>query len=64
MSQIRILIVEDEPIIAENIAMYLNNNDFKVSGIAYDTEVAREQIVYNTASGVLKTICSRATSVS
>ena len=38
MSEIRVLIVEDEPVIAENIAQYLNNNDFKVSGIAYDDE--------------------------
>lgn len=53
MSEIRILIVEDEPIIAENIALYLNNNDFKVSGIAYDGEAARQQIIYNTPDAVL-----------
>lgn len=41
MSEIKILIVEDEPIIAENIAHYLNNNDFKVCGIAYDDEEAK-----------------------
>jgi DNA-binding response OmpR family regulator len=34
MEAIRVLIVEDEPLIAENIAMYLNNHDFTVSGIA------------------------------
>ncbi|MEO8961533.1 MAG: response regulator transcription factor [Ginsengibacter sp.] len=41
MSEIKILIVEDEPVIAENIAHYLNNNDFKVCGIAYDDEDAK-----------------------
>ena len=33
MSEIRVLIVEDEPVIAKNISMYLNNNDFMVSGV-------------------------------
>ncbi|MBK6573742.1 MAG: response regulator [Saprospiraceae bacterium] len=36
--KVRVLIVEDEPLIAENIAMYLNNNDYEVAGIAYDFE--------------------------
>lgn len=53
MSEVRILIVEDEPLIAENIALYLNNNDFKVSGIAYDGEAARQQIKQNTPDAVL-----------
>ena len=38
MSGIRVLIVEDEPLIAKNIGMYLNNNDYEVSAIAYDPE--------------------------
>ena len=41
MDEIRILIVEDEPVIAENIAHYLNNHDFKVCGIAYDVDEAK-----------------------
>lgn len=53
MSEVRVLIVEDEPIIAENIGMYLNNNDFQVSGIAYDTEEARKQLLQNTPDVVL-----------
>jgi DNA-binding NarL/FixJ family response regulator len=53
MNRIRILIVEDEPIIAENIAMYLNDNDFIVSDIAYDAEAARQQIISNTPDAVL-----------
>ena len=41
MSEIRVLIVEDEPVIAENLAHYLNNSDFQVCGIAYDDEEAK-----------------------
>ena len=41
MEEIQILIVEDEPVIAENIAWYLNNHDFKVCGIAYDADEAK-----------------------
>jgi DNA-binding NarL/FixJ family response regulator len=53
MSEFRILIVEDEPLIAENISMYLNNGDFIVSGIAYDEEEARRQLEKNTPDAVL-----------
>lgn len=44
MTGIRVLIVEDEPLIAKNIGMYLNNNDFEVSAIAYDSEEAMFQL--------------------
>jgi DNA-binding NarL/FixJ family response regulator len=47
MTGIKILIVEDEPLIAKNIGMYLNNNDFEVSGIAYDPEEALSQLKRN-----------------
>src|SRR5687767_13520765 len=53
MSAIRVLIVEDEPLIAENIAMYLNNNDFTVSGIAYDDEEAFKELNVNPPDAVL-----------
>src|SRR5688500_183213 len=56
MSEVRVLIVEDEPIIAENIAMYLNNNDFRVSGIAYDIDEARQELMQNTPDVVLMDI--------
>ncbi len=46
MTAIKVLIVEDEPLIARNIAMYLRNNDFEVSGIAYDPEEA----LFNSAA--------------
>ena len=50
---LKILIVEDEPIIAENISIYLNNNDFEVSAIAYDAEEALEQLQYNTPDAAI-----------
>ncbi|MEJ7739273.1 MAG: response regulator transcription factor [Chitinophagaceae bacterium] len=56
MSEVRVLIIEDEPVIAENIAGYLNNNDFMVSGIAYDSEEARNQLMVNTPDAVLMDI--------
>ena len=53
MSSVRVLIVEDEPLIAENIAMYLNNNDFSVSGIAYDDDEALKELETNPPDAVL-----------
>lgn len=47
MTRIKILIVEDEPLIAKNIGMYLNNNDFEISGIAYDADEAIFQLKRN-----------------
>ncbi len=48
MSKLKILIVEDEPVIAENISFYLDNNDFEVSAIAYDSDEAFLQLKNNT----------------
>jgi DNA-binding NarL/FixJ family response regulator len=53
MSEFKILIIEDEPIIAEHIAVYLNNADFTVSGIAYDDEDAFFQLKTNTPDAVI-----------
>jgi DNA-binding NarL/FixJ family response regulator len=53
MSKLRVLIVEDEPVIAENISMYLDNNDFEVSGIAYDSGEANEQLQNNTPDAAI-----------
>src|SRR6478735_7585706 len=53
MSELKILIVEDEPVIAENIAMYLNNYDFTVSAIAYDDDEAISQLKHNTPDAVI-----------
>jgi DNA-binding NarL/FixJ family response regulator len=53
MSKLRILIVEDEPVIAENISMYLDNADFEVSGIAYDSMEANEQLQNNTPDAAI-----------
>jgi len=43
--KLRVAIVEDEPLIAENLAMYLNNSDFEVAGIAYNYEDALQLII-------------------
>lgn len=53
MSELKVLIIEDEPVIAENISMYLNNADFTVSGIAYDDEEAINQLRNNTPDAVI-----------
>ncbi len=53
MSKLRILIVEDEPAIAEHIAAYLDNDDFEVSGIAYDSDDALQQLQINTPDAVI-----------
>ncbi len=53
MSEFKVLIVEDEPIIAEHIAVYLNNADFMVSGIAYDDEDAFFQLKTNTPDAII-----------
>ncbi len=42
MIEVRVLIVEDEPIIAEDIASALKTNDFEVSAIVYSKEDALE----------------------
>lgn len=42
MSKIRILIVEDEPLIAEDIRGFLEHAGFTVSGVAYDGSDALE----------------------
>lgn len=53
MSEIRILIIEDDPIIATDIADYLNNVDYRVSGIAYNPMQAYEQLRSNTPDLIL-----------
>ncbi|MEO8415483.1 MAG: response regulator transcription factor [Ginsengibacter sp.] len=53
MSEIRVLIVEDEPVIAENIAHYLNNNDFHVCGIAYDDDEAIDFLENSSPDAVI-----------
>jgi DNA-binding NarL/FixJ family response regulator len=53
MSKHKILIVEDEPVIAENVSLYLDNNDFEVSDIAYDSEEALDCLKINTPDAVI-----------
>lgn len=53
MSDIRILIVEDEPLIAEDIAAALTQVDFSVTGVAYDAKEALLELSSNTPDLVL-----------
>lgn len=53
MTQIRVLVVEDEPLIAEDIRETLDNMDFGVSGVAYDSRSALEELSRNTPDLVL-----------
>ena len=53
MNEVRILIVEDEPLIAEDIAMVLKSNDFEVSAIVYSKEDALAELKNNQPDMVL-----------
>lgn len=45
--EVRVLIVEDEPLIAEDIASSLRNNDFTVSAVVYDKDDALKELKNN-----------------
>jgi len=45
VSDIRVLIVEDEPLIAEDISDFLGDINFSSAGIAYDSETALDMLV-------------------
>ena len=53
MSDIRVLIVEDEPLIAEDIAQGLKKNEFLISAVVYSKEDAIEQLNINLPDMVL-----------
>lgn len=53
MSEIRILIIEDDPIIASDITDYLNNVDYQVSGIAYNPKMAFDELKNNQPDLIL-----------
>ncbi len=53
MNEIQVLVVEDEPLIAENLAQYLNNHDFRVCGIAYDDEEALQLLETNVPDAAI-----------
>lgn len=44
LAPVKILIVEDEPLIAEGIALHLKNSAFTVSAIAYDADEALQAL--------------------
>ena len=48
MTEINILIIEDEPIIAEDISSALEKNEYQVTSIAYDMEEAMHELKTNT----------------
>ena len=47
MSEIRVLIVEDEPLIAADIAACIQKYDYLVTGISYTTEQAEKELATN-----------------
>lgn len=47
MIEVKVLIVEDEPLIAEDIASSLKNNDFTVSAVVYSKNDALEELKSN-----------------
>ena len=53
MSDIKLLIVEDEPLIAEDIAQWLEKNEFLVSAVVYSKEDAMQQLITNLPDMVL-----------
>ena len=53
MSQIKILIVEDEPLIAVDIEQVLTDINYEVSAIAFTVEEALHQLQHNTPDAVL-----------
>jgi DNA-binding NarL/FixJ family response regulator len=53
MSDLRILIVEDEPLIAADIAASIEEMGFTATGIAYSADTAMEELKSNTPDIVL-----------
>lgn len=53
MDRIRVLIVEDNPLIAEDIATYLDQIDYEVLGIAYDKEMALDALVHHSPDAAI-----------
>ncbi len=47
-TDIQVLVVEDEPLIAEDIRETLDNIDFSVSAVVYDSESALTELANNT----------------
>ncbi len=53
MSRIRVLIVEDNPLIAEDIAGFLDEIDYDVLGIAYDLEMALQALAHHSPDAAI-----------
>lgn len=56
MIEIRILVIEDDPLIAADIEQSLNNIDFRVSAVVYHAADAFYQLQYNTPDAVMMDI--------
>ena len=53
MDRIKVLVVEDDVFISQDISEYLENMDYEVSGIAYDADDAFKELANNTPNIVL-----------
>ena len=53
MPNINVLIIEDEPVIAQNIKRVLNNLDFAVIGIAYNSTKALDMLANRNPDAIL-----------
>ena len=53
MANIKVLIVEDDALIAEDIRMFLGNIDFSVAGVAYDSTTALDYLANRGPDAVL-----------
>lgn len=61
MTNIKVLIVEDETLVAEDIAANLRNINFEVAGIAYSSEKALDMLALRHPDAVLLDINIRGT---
>ena len=59
MSDINVLIVEDEPLIAEDIRMFLGNINYSIAGVAYDSTKALDLLATRNPDAVLLDITIR-----
>ena len=59
MSDINVLIVEDEPLIAEDIRLFLGNIDYSIAGVAYDSTKALDLLATRNPDAVLLDITIR-----
>ena len=59
MNRIKIMVVEDDVFISQDIREYLENMDYEVSGVAYDAEDAYKLLLTHTPKPRLTGYTSR-----